>query len=115
MSEIGKPRQFKNPILDGLRSWPVTGFEDILIFYIAQPDALRVVRILEGVISKKSSKGRMTLNGPVKTLLPWKTPRRPALKARSITFEARLSTSVGGSGPGVGQRKVRLPKSPMRI
>jgi toxin ParE1/3/4 len=48
MPEIGAPKQFKNPILAGLRSWAVKGFEDILIFHIVQPDALRVVRVLHG-------------------------------------------------------------------
>jgi toxin ParE1/3/4 len=48
MPEIGAPRQFKNPILAGLRSWRVKGFEDILIFYIVQPDALHVIRVLHG-------------------------------------------------------------------
>lgn len=48
MPEIGAPRQFKNPVLGGLRSWAVKGFEDILIFYVVQPDVLRVVRVLHG-------------------------------------------------------------------
>jgi toxin ParE1/3/4 len=46
--QIGAPKQFKNPSLSGLRSWAVKGFEDILIFYVVQPDALRVVRVLHG-------------------------------------------------------------------
>lgn len=45
---IGAPKQFKNPILSGLRSWPVRGFDDILIFYVVEPDAIRVVRVLPG-------------------------------------------------------------------
>jgi toxin ParE1/3/4 len=48
MPNIGAPKPVKNPILSGLRSWAVKGFEDILIFYIVQPDALRVVRVLHG-------------------------------------------------------------------
>jgi toxin ParE1/3/4 len=48
MPHIGAPRQFKNPLLSGLRSWAVKGFEDILIFYVVQTDALRVVRVLHG-------------------------------------------------------------------
>ena len=48
MPHIGAPKPLKNPILAGLRSWAVTGFEDILIFYVVQPDALRVVRVLHG-------------------------------------------------------------------
>jgi toxin ParE1/3/4 len=48
MPHMGAPKPLKNPMLSGLRSWPVKDFEDILIFYVAQPDALRVVRVLHG-------------------------------------------------------------------
>ena len=48
MPHIGAPKPLKNPILSGLRPWAVKGFEDILIFYLVQPDALRVVRVLHG-------------------------------------------------------------------
>jgi toxin ParE1/3/4 len=48
MPHIGAPKSLKNPILSGLRSWAVRGFEDVLIFYVVQPDALRVVRVLHG-------------------------------------------------------------------
>jgi hypothetical protein len=34
MPEMGAPRIIKNPVLEGLRFWPVGGFEDFLIFYI---------------------------------------------------------------------------------
>ena len=48
MPHIGAPKPLKNPVLAGLRSWAVRGFEDILIFYVVQPDVLRVVRVLHG-------------------------------------------------------------------
>lgn len=48
MPEMGTPKQLKNPALSGLRSWPVKGFEDILIFYLVQGETLRVVRVLHG-------------------------------------------------------------------
>ena len=48
MPLIGAPKSLKNPILSGLRSWPVKGFEDVLIFYIVQTDTLRIVRVLHG-------------------------------------------------------------------
>ena len=48
MPHKGAPKQFRNPRLAGLRSWPVTGFEDIRIYYLIQNDVLRVVRILHG-------------------------------------------------------------------
>jgi len=48
MPEIGTPRLFKNLMLAGLRCWPVKGFEDLLVFYLVHPDALRIVRVLHG-------------------------------------------------------------------
>ncbi len=48
MPGMGAPKQFNNPLLSGLRSWAVKGFEDILIFYVVHPDALRIVRVLHG-------------------------------------------------------------------
>lgn len=48
MPQIGAPKLLKNPTLSGLRFWAVKDFEDMLIFYIVQPDALRVVRVLHG-------------------------------------------------------------------
>lgn len=48
MPHMGASTQFKNPTLSGLRFWTVKGFDDILIFYSVQPDALRVVRVLHG-------------------------------------------------------------------
>jgi hypothetical protein len=32
MPELGAPKLFKNPVLAGLRAWPVKGFQDILVF-----------------------------------------------------------------------------------
>jgi toxin ParE1/3/4 len=48
MQHIGAPKEFKNAALAGLRSWPVKGFEDILIFYAVRVDVLRVIRVLHG-------------------------------------------------------------------
>ena len=48
MPEMGAPKQFRNPVLAGLRSWPVKGFEDIRIYYAVQGDVLRVIRVLHG-------------------------------------------------------------------
>jgi plasmid stabilization system protein ParE len=48
MPEMGAPKQFKNPVLAGLRSWPVKGFEDTRIYYAVQGDVLRVIRVLHG-------------------------------------------------------------------
>ncbi len=48
MPEMGAPKQFRNPVLAGLRSWPAKDFEDIRIYYVIQDDVLRVVRVLHG-------------------------------------------------------------------
>lgn len=34
--------------LAGLRFWPVPGFEAILVFYVASPGVIEVVRVLHG-------------------------------------------------------------------
>ena len=48
MPHMGAPKHLNNPTLSGLRFLAVKGFEDILIFYVVRPDALRVVRVLHG-------------------------------------------------------------------
>ncbi len=45
---IGAPKHLKDPRLHGLRSWPVSGFEAVRIYYLASEDVLRVVRVLHG-------------------------------------------------------------------
>ncbi len=44
----GAPKHFSNESLDGLRSWPVEEFEDVRIYYLAQEDEVRVIRVLHG-------------------------------------------------------------------
>ena len=46
--EIGSPRAYLAEQLAGLRSWPVPGFEDIRLYYLASGDVLRIVRVLHG-------------------------------------------------------------------
>ena len=48
MPEVGASKQFNHPILAGLRSWGVKGFEDMRIYYVIEGDVLRVVRVLHG-------------------------------------------------------------------
>ena len=48
MPEIGTPRIFSNPRLEGVRLWLVPGFENYLIFYQFIHDEIRVLRILYG-------------------------------------------------------------------
>ena len=48
MPDMGAPRKFANPHLAGLRSWPVSGFSAMRIYYIHFGDELRIIRILHG-------------------------------------------------------------------
>jgi toxin ParE1/3/4 len=48
MPNMGAPKTLRNPALEGLRAWPVKGFEDIRIFYLVQGQTVRVLRILHG-------------------------------------------------------------------
>jgi len=45
---VGSHHPSGNPQLQNLRSWPVTGFESIRIYYTSDGDALRIIRILHG-------------------------------------------------------------------
>lgn len=44
----GSPRYFDDVRLQGLRTWPVQGFDHFRIYYLIQDDRLTVVRILHG-------------------------------------------------------------------
>jgi toxin ParE1/3/4 len=46
MPDMGAPKVLRNPALEGLRSWPVQGFEDVRIYYVVQAEILKVVRVL---------------------------------------------------------------------
>jgi plasmid stabilization system protein ParE len=48
MPNMGAPKPLRNPDLEGLRSWPVAGFEDMRIYHLVQNEILKVVRILHG-------------------------------------------------------------------
>jgi plasmid stabilization system protein ParE len=48
MPGMGAPRQFVNPRLAGLRSWHLSGFPAMRIYYIHSGDVIRIVRILHG-------------------------------------------------------------------
>jgi toxin ParE1/3/4 len=45
---MGSPRALKNRHLEGLRAWPVKGFEEIVIFYLPEGETVRVIRVLHG-------------------------------------------------------------------
>ena len=45
---VGPRCYLNNPDFQGLRSWPVAGFEAIRIYYLVDDDTLRIIRILHG-------------------------------------------------------------------
>jgi toxin ParE1/3/4 len=45
---VGPRYSSSNPRLQYLRSWPVTGFEAIRIYYALEEDAMHIIRILHG-------------------------------------------------------------------
>jgi toxin ParE1/3/4 len=48
MPEAGPPRPTTNPVLAGLRAWPIKGFDAFWIYYLIGPERLTVVRVLHG-------------------------------------------------------------------
>src|SRR5688500_2954342 len=48
MPGLGTERDFGNPKLAGIRSWPITGFENFLIFYVPTKSGINIVRVLHG-------------------------------------------------------------------
>ena len=48
MPGMGAPKALKNSSLAGLRSWPVSGFEEIRVYYRIHQDTVRVIRVLHG-------------------------------------------------------------------
>src|SRR5579859_594129 len=45
---IGRLRRFKNPRLRDIRSWPIIGFENYLIFYRGVTDGIQVNHVYHG-------------------------------------------------------------------
>jgi toxin ParE1/3/4 len=45
---VGPRYSSSNPELQNLRSWPVTGFEAIRIYYLLEEEAIDILRILHG-------------------------------------------------------------------
>ena len=46
--KAGAPKLVRNPVLRGLRSWPVKGFDEFRIYYLLRQDVFMVVRVLHG-------------------------------------------------------------------
>ena len=44
--KAGAPKPVRNSVLGDLRSWPVKGFDEFRIYYLARQDTLTVVRVL---------------------------------------------------------------------
>ena len=44
----GPPRLTSNPLLSGLRSWPVKSFDEFRVYYLLRSELLIVVRVLHG-------------------------------------------------------------------
>jgi toxin ParE1/3/4 len=42
------PYRLRNAQLQGLRSWPVTGFDSIRMYFLIDEKTIRVIRILHG-------------------------------------------------------------------
>ena len=45
---VGPRYRSNNPQLQTLRTWAVTGFEAIRIYYLVDEDTLRIIRVLHG-------------------------------------------------------------------
>ena len=46
--EMGAPLALRSPRLAGLRKWRVSGFDDVLVFYLPRADGVSIVRALHG-------------------------------------------------------------------
>src|SRR5215208_396087 len=45
---MGARRKARDPRLQEIRSWPVSGYRNYLVFYLAMDDGVDVVRVLHG-------------------------------------------------------------------
>ena len=48
MPGMGTRREFEHPELADLRSWPIKGFQNFLIFYRIEGGFVRIVRVVHG-------------------------------------------------------------------
>ena len=45
---LGRLRSFRNPLLKGIRSWRVSGFENYLIFYRPMTGGVQILHVYHG-------------------------------------------------------------------
>ena len=45
---LGRARKFRNPRLRGVRSWPVLGFQNYVIFYREEPGGIAILHVYHG-------------------------------------------------------------------
>ena len=45
---MGAALALRSPKLAGLRKWPVSGFDNVLVFYLPRADGVSIVRVLHG-------------------------------------------------------------------
>ena len=64
MPGAGAPKPIANPRLAGLRTWPVRGFDEFRVYYLAQNDIVAVLRILHGKRDVGSVLQEQTLEVP---------------------------------------------------
>jgi toxin ParE1/3/4 len=50
---LGPSREYLNPRLEGLRMFPVQGFEKHLVFYRPTPDGIEIVRVLHAARNRE--------------------------------------------------------------
>ena len=45
---LGRQRKFRDPRLKDIRSWPVSGFSNYVIFYRGVPEGIQVIHVYHG-------------------------------------------------------------------
>jgi len=48
MPDMGAARDFENPLLAGIRLWPLKRFEKYLLFYRTPGDTVEIIRVVHG-------------------------------------------------------------------
>jgi toxin ParE1/3/4 len=48
MPEMGVARRYRDPELEGVRMWRITGFESHLIFYRPTENGVEIIRVIHG-------------------------------------------------------------------